>query len=166
MAKTIFRKIGGRIVPIKIRGEKNPASTSSGYISRSIRAKTEDQFVGKLNVGIPKKGKYIDVESIAVEKKFRRRGIAHQMMKYLEKIAGKSGKRFLRSDDLQSTSMVNIRKKLGKTRFFADQFGPYGEETRRISASQAKKFIRQNKTPESTGRLITATTMLKKKRKK
>jgi predicted GNAT family acetyltransferase len=169
MARVIFRKFGGRVVPIKIKNVKDPGSGLSypGQRERKIIAETDKgEWVGTLSASFPKKGKHVDVNDIRVNKEFRRRGIANKMMQRLADFAQRANKDFLRSSDLQSPSMVGIRKKLGKSRFFADQFGPYGEETRRITANKARQIIRENKSPNSKGRLVTGTTMLKKRRKK
>ena len=132
-------------------------------------------FLGKMELRVPKKGKSATVENVRVEKEFRRKGIAKNLYERAAQFLERANKKFLRSSELMSTAPVKIRQKEGqfrvggkaraRTRYFADQFGPYGEQTRRIQSKAAIEIIKQNKTPASTGRMVTATTMLKKRRK-
>ena len=88
----------------------------------------------------------------------------------------RANKKFLRSDEIMSPAQVKIRTKYGRykagskrknrTKFFADQFGPYGEKTRRVTSKEAIEIIKENKGPYGTGRRVTATTMIKKLPKK
>lgn len=181
----IFRKIGGRVIPIKISNVKDAVSQASSYGGvkyRNIIAKSKGEQIGKMSIQIDKNLKKATVLAVNVEKKFQKKGISKEMFKKATSFLERLGTRFLRSDDIQHIAQVKIRSKYGRygktfknskgtplrknrTKYVADQFGRYGEETRKISKQQAIDFIKQNKTENSTGRLVRATTMLKKRKK-
>lgn len=179
VGRVVFRKIRGRIVPVVIKNINDGAAAASSYAGnkfRKIVAETPDkQRLGTLNLLVPKKGKHAEVLSVNVEKEFRRRGISKQLFERASQFAARAGKKFLRSEDIQAVAQVKIRSSQGwfkagnklksRSRFTADQFGPYGEKTKRIGPKTAIDFIKQNNSPASTGRQIKGTTMIRRKKK-
>lgn len=183
MGKFIFRKIGGRIIPIRITNVKDAVAQASSFGTkyRNVVAKLPDgQQVAKMALEIPKKGKHANVLSVNVEKKFQKKGISKALFQRATEFLERAGLKSLRSNDIQHVAQVKIRSQYGsylrylkngipkiknRTKYFADQFPPFGESTRRITKQQAIDFIKQNKTPRSTGRQISATTFLKKRKK-
>jgi hypothetical protein len=161
----IFRKIGGRIVPITIKGVKDathdPRMTT---LARKIVAKVNGEQIGQMNLLIPKKAATSDVVNVAVEKKFRGHGISRALFKYSQKFLGRIGKKFMRSTELQHVAQVKIRQKAGKTVFVGTGFGPYGEHSVKKKGIRgvalAKDII---KNPGINGRTVSATTMIPKK---
>jgi predicted GNAT family acetyltransferase len=176
LGRIMFRKIGGRIVPIKILNLPNPKESNNFVKIRNIVAKS-DEFgqMGKLTLSIPKKGKSATIDNVMVDKEFRRKGISKNLFKRATDFLERTNKKFLHSTDMQHHAQASIRWKYGsykaggkrknRTKFFADQFGPYGEHTRKVSVRDAIEYIKQNKSPNSNGRLITATTMIKRRKK-
>lgn len=168
--------MGGKKIKIKVTGMKGNISTKT-YKERKMVATTDSgNYVGKVEFGVPKRGKHIDIQGIMVEKQYRRKGVAKQLMTQVSKFAQRIDKKFLRSNDLQSPAMAKIRSKLQKpykagnkrksgSRYFADQFGLYGEQTKRISYQEAIRIMKENNSPVSTGRQVSVTTMIKKRKK-
>ncbi len=174
LGRVLFRKIGGRIVPIKISNVADKAANASSYGDkfRHITAKLPDgEQIAKLNLRLEKKGKATLV-SVGVEEKFRKRGIAKNLFARATQFLERAGFKFLRSEEIQHGAQVKIRSSYGRykagaksknrTKFIADQFGPYGEGKMRINRDLALEILKRN----YMGRQITATTMLKKAKKK
>jgi len=177
--RVLFRKIKGRIVPIKITNRDITPPGRSMYASRKreITAWLKDEKVGKLELSVPRKGVSATLDNVSVGKEFRRRGISKNLFQRAVNFLQRANFKFLRSDELLSPAQVKIRRSQGvyritkadggykrklRTRFFADQFGPYGEQTRRITSHEAIRIIKENKTSYGTGRLVTATTFIKR----
>lgn len=175
LGRILFRKIGGRIIPIRIKNVGDIAANASqiGIKSRKIVAQVGDKIVGTLNLEIPKKGVSATIQSVNVHPNFRNFGIAKNLFDRAAKFASRIGKKFIRGEEIQHIAQIKIRGKFGwykaggipkrRTRFIADQFGPYGEHTRRIPSRVAKDIL---KGMNEQGRQIKATTMLRKLRKK
>jgi len=173
LGRYIFRKIGGRIVPIKINNIADKIANASSRTDkyRKITATAKGQLLGVLNLQIPKRGKSAIIKSVNVEKQFRRKGISKNLFARATQFLERAKYKFLRSDEIQHSAQIKIRKKYGRykagpvkknrTKFFADQFGAFGEETRRIDSLSATDILKYNR----SGRQITATTMLKKYKK-
>jgi len=175
LGRVLFRKIGGRIVPIRISNvaDKIADASSIGNKTRKIIATGhKGGFMGQLTLQIPKKGNKAYIQDVRVPKEFRRKGISKSLFARATKFLQRANFRFLRSSDLQHPAQVNIRRRAGvfkagpkrkaRSRFFADQFGQFGEDTRRVTSQEAKEILKNN----PTGRLITSTTMLKQLPKK
>ena len=175
IGKIIFRKINGRIVPIRIKNVADKiaqASDAGGSRFRKIIESSEKHgFMGQLTLRVPPRGKSAEVVDVRVVEQFRRRGISKNLFARATQFLQKAGYKFLQSTDIQHPAQVKIRKQFGKayyaggkrkagSRFFADQFGPYGEQTRRITSKDAIDILKNN----SLGRQIKATTMIKKKK--
>ena len=173
--RVIFRKIGGRIVPIKFHNVADKAASTQFVKKRNIIA-TSKEFghMGKLSLSIPKKGASADIDSVLVPSEFRKKGISKNLFKRATDFLERTKVKFLRSTDMQHHAQAKIRSGYGRykagkkgksrTKFFADQFGAWGEETRRVPFRDAIGIIKENNSPRSTGRLVTATTMLRKKK--
>ena len=179
LGRILFRKIGGRIVPIRIKNVSDPIAGASSYANRfrKITANVKGQQVAALTLSLPKKGKTATLVDVRVEKEFRRKGISKNLFARAKQFLERANFKFIRSNELLSPAQVKIRNKIGgtykagakrksRTKYFADQFGPYGEQTKRVSRQDAIEIIKQNKTPASKGRQVTATTMLNKLPKK
>lgn len=180
LGRLIWRKIGGRVIPIRIKNVAdtiaNASHQSKTVTWRQIKALTpEGQQIAKMTLEVPKKGKSATVVSVNVEKQFQKKGISKQLFARATQFLDRAGFKFIRSYEIQHVAQAKIRRAHGmykagsksknRTKFFADQFGPYGEETRRVTAKDVVEILKQNKSPRSTGRLVTATTMIKKKKK-
>jgi hypothetical protein len=170
LGRLLFRKIKGRIVPIRISNVRDAIAEQHSYGTkyRKIIAESDKEFMGQLTLEIPKKGNKAYVKDVRVPKEFRRKGISKNLFARAKSFLERYGIGFLRSQDLQHPAQVKIRKKLGgmykagakkksRSRFFADQFGPWGEETRRVMSKDAIDIIKNN----PTGRQVSGTTMLK-----
>ena len=184
LGRVIFRKVNGRIVPIRIHNVADKIAEASTWSKhRKIIAKLPNgEQIAQLNLRLPDKGKSAELLSVAVEKKFRKKDISKNLFARAKQFLERAGYKFLRSSDIQHVAQVKIRKRAGRyvipkadgtgklnrsrTRFFADQFGMYGEEKRRVISDEAIRILKENQTPQGKGRQITATTMLKKFRGK
>lgn len=173
LGRVIFRKIGGRIIPIKISNVADKiaqASDMGGSRFRKIIASSEKHgFMGQLTLRVPPKGNSAELVDVRVREEFRRRGISKNLFARATDFLKRAGYKFLRSNDIQHPAQIKIRKAFGKSysaggkrkagsRFFADQFGYYGEETRRVMSKDAIEILKNN----SRGRQISATTMIKR----
>jgi hypothetical protein len=172
IGRIIFRKINGRIIPIRISNIADPIATASSQTAkfRKIIAESpKKERLGTMFLEIPNKGKTAHVSMVEVAKPYRRKGISKNLFARAAQSLERYGFKFLRTGDLQHPAQVKIRRKLGgtykaggkrksRTRFFADQFGRYGEESRRVTSQEAKDILKNN----TSGRQVKATTMLKK----
>lgn len=173
MSKIIFRKIAGKIVPIKIGSQAaitgNTATAARKITAHAIQGK-EKVMVGNMNLTIPKKGASATVDSVNVEKKFQKHGLSRAMFKHAQEFLGRIGKKFMRSYELQHVAQVKIRTAAGKgprgkagTKFIGSGYGPYGEMSKKIRSGEAKRLI---KNPGINGQSVSATTMIPKKYRK
>jgi rhodanese-related sulfurtransferase len=127
--------------------------------------------MGQLTLKIPKKGKTADLIDVRVPKEYRRKGISKNLFARATQFLEKAGFKFLRSDDLQHPAQAKIRSAYGRykagsktknrTKFTADQFGRWGEESKLVKKDSVIAILKDN----ATGRQIKATTMLKKRKK-
>lgn len=170
LGRYLFRKVRGRVIPIKISNVSDKIAEASDYSGskfRKIIAKTDKgEHVGQLTLRIPKKGKSADLIDVRVNKEFRRKGISKNLFARASEFLDRSGFKFLRSDDIQAAAQVKIRANQGryragrkfrnKSRFVADQFGPWGEQSRRVSPKEAIDILKNNR----TGRQVKGTTMI------
>lgn len=180
LGRVIFRKIKGKVIPIRVNNVADTVTNSSEFNKkihhRILNAKLPDgQQVAKMHLQMNRKTKKATILDVRVEKDFQKRGISKNLFKRTTDFLEKAGFKFLRGDDIQSAAQVKIRKGYGRykagsksknrSKFFGDQFGKFQEETRRISSQDAIDYIKQNHTPRGTGRQISATTMIKKRKK-
>jgi hypothetical protein len=180
LGRVLFRKIGGRIIPIRISNIADKIADSSrvGLLrTRNIIATgPKKEFMGQLTLLTSSRGKAAYVQDVRVPKEFRRKSISKNLFARATQFLERTGAKFLRSDDLQHPAQIKIRNRYGfykvrtsegkiklknRTRFFADQFGPFKENTRRVSWRDAIEILKRN----LDGRQITATTMLRKRKK-
>lgn len=135
---------------------------------REISAWWGKQRVGSLNLSVPLKSKSATLMSVDVPKEFRGKGISSSLFKRTIDFLSRAKFRFLRADEILHPAQVKIRLHQGRykagkvskfrSRFFADQYGPWAEQTRRVSAREAIRITKEN----PRGQLLTATTMIKK----
>ena len=179
LGRIIWRKIGGRVIPIKISNisdKMSNASSINGKIKyRSIVAKLQNgEQVGKLNLSIPKKGVSASLLSVNVEKKFQKKGISKNLFHRATEFLSRAGKKFLNSNDIQHAAQIKIRSNYGlgnsikaggkykkRSRFIRDQVGAFGEKSKQIRASEAIDILKNNR----SGINIQGTTMLKNLKK-
>jgi predicted GNAT family acetyltransferase len=159
----IFRKLGGRIVPIKISSEK--AGETATRLIRRVKAEARmdgaTARVGTMFLNVPKTGPRATIENVDVVNMARKQGIASEMMDYAAKLLGRAGKKVLRGELLHE-AQVKIRARLGRTAFIGHGFPPHGESSRLLNqkeASLAVRTLKQSKIPSH----ITASTIIPKK---
>lgn len=175
LGRFVFRKIGGKIRRIQVRNIDMTAQGLSVYApkQREIQARVGKEVVGRMTITLPKEGKSATLKHVEVAKEYRRKGIAKNLFARAKQFLERANYRFLRSEEIINPAQIKIRSKMGgwykagkrskkRTRFFADQFGPYGEHKRRVSRNEAIDILKNNE----KGRQITATTMLKRMPKK
>ena len=175
LGRFIFRKIGGRVIPIKISNLADEVATASSKTNkyRKIIAKAGEEQVAKLNLEIPKKGKFATILDVNVEKKFQKKGISKNLFARAETFLSRIGKKFLRSNEIQHVAQIKIRRGLGRykaggkmksrTKLFVDQLGTFGEQTGKITRQEAIDLLKRG---NPKGQQITATTLLRKRPKK
>lgn len=175
LGRLMFRKIGGRIIPIRISNIADDVATASVKTDkyRQIVAKLPSgEKIAKMNLQIPRKGKTATILSVNVEPKFTKKGIAKNLFARATAFLERAGYKFVRSDDLQHPAQAKIRSAYGRykagskgknrTKFVADQFGQWGEGKKLVKKDSVLAILKDN----FLGRQITATTMLKKRVKK
>lgn len=163
MPKFIFRKIGGRIVPIKISSEK--AGVDAGHrLVRRVKAVAridgDNLRVGTMFMNVPKKGPRATIENVDVLGKARKRGISGEMFDYAAKLLGRAGKKVIRGE-LLHPAQVKIRDKM-KTALIGHGYPPHGEGVRKLNSKEAVlalKNIKNWKFPSH----VTASTIIPKK---
>ena len=175
LGKIMYRRIGGRVVPIRIHNVADQISEASMPYAkfRKIVAKTDKgEVLGTMSLTIPKKGKHAQIAGVEVRKEMRKRGISKNLMARAKQFLERANVGFLRSRDVQHVAQAKLRRGMGRykagekyksrTKFFTDQAGPFGEKSRRVSRQEAIDIIKENQTPRSTGKQVWTTTMLKK----
>lgn len=180
LGRIIWRKIGGRIIPIKISNFADKSADSVIGLNKHrkiVATLPTGKQIGKMTIAVPKKGISAEVISVNVEKEFQKKGISknlfHRAASFLERV----GKKFLNSGNIQHHAQLKIRHNFGvghsirvkgmrdgklvtkyksRTRYIADQFGVYGDESRIVKKDTAIDFLKN----DSTGRQIKASTMI------
>lgn len=179
LGRVIFRRIHGKLIPIRITNTADKVAQASDYGGNKFRqikaVLPSGETIGKMNLRVPKKGAHAEVISVNVEKQFKKKGISKNLFSRAVDFLNRAGKKFLRGEDIQHVAQAKIRSKAGwykagpkrklRTKFIADQFGYYGEESKRIKPIDAINYIKQNNSKHSTGRQIKATTFIKKAKK-
>lgn len=166
MAKFIFRKIGGRVIRIAIKGEKAGGDAFS-TIRRITAVTSEGKRAGTMYLDVPKKGISAFVQNVDVGREYRRHGISKQMFNYSQKLLGRARKKFIRSNELLHEAQLSIRRSQGaKTKVIAHGVGQYGEQSKIVKPLQARRQIKALRTgiwtPTSPSH-HSATTMINKK---
>jgi ribosomal protein S18 acetylase RimI-like enzyme len=160
MSKTVFRKIGGRIVPIKI-GSKVTRNSMGYDMNRRIVAKIDGKAVGDLEFGKPYRlNKTLRVLNVHVDQAFRGNGIATALYDHLMRLAKRS-KKFnqIESTDIIHSAAVKARNKQGAEFFSRTESGTQ----RKINFEKAMKLIEDPKYyTGKNGKAIRALTKIKK----
>lgn len=138
MSKIIFRRIGGRIVPVKISSVKSNAAMG-WHKMRNMIAKVEGKVVGSLSFG-PKmyKPKTFKIGEVSVDKAFQKKGIAGQLYKRLHEFAKKAGATKIESTQIISPAALKLRNKFDSSFYSLGK----GNRKRKISYEQAQKILR------------------------
>jgi predicted GNAT family acetyltransferase len=153
---TIFRRLGGRIVPIKIGSEKIGRTAST--VARKITAKIHGEKVGHLLMIAPESKKHVKLTGALVDPPFRSQGIASAMFEHAAKLFGRAGKKSIRTGGIEHAAQVSIREKY-KSRFFAHGRGMLTDGSKRVTANKAREIVQFS--PQS--KTVTATTLIPKK---
>ncbi len=170
LGRFIFRRIHGRIVRIKISNFADKANSFQSMKTREIVAHSEEfGRMGKLTLEIPKKAIHTNIAVVRVPEAFRKKGIAKNLFQRAAEFSERIGRKFIHSRDIQHAAQIKIRRNFGlghsiraggkykpRTRYIADQFGAYGEQSRIVKSSTAIDILKNN----STGRQIKASTMI------
>lgn len=163
MGKFIFRRIGGRIVPIKISGEK--AGDTGHKLIRRIKADAridgDTKRVGTMFLNVPKKGPRATIENVDVAAHARKEGIASELFEYAQRLLGRAGKKVVRGELLHE-AQVKIRARSGKSAFIGHGFPPHGEGSRKLNAKEAVLAVRGLKKSNVPSH-VTASTVIPKK---
>jgi GNAT superfamily N-acetyltransferase len=163
----IFRRIGGRIVPIKIGFQAIadvPGKLKSFDATRLMVATAEGKYAGSAHFRVPKTHS-VTLEDVRVAREYQRKGISKAMFREAMQTFGKEGKKFIRSNEIQHPAQVKIRSLLGKkTVYGVHGVGLYGEESRKITRAAALDYAKRIQKGDVQGfSQITATTMIPKK---
>jgi predicted GNAT family acetyltransferase len=161
MAKTIFRRIGGRIIPIRIGSEA--LGTNAGATRRLFSAKPEGSThpVSLAIVDFPKGKKHAKISAMNVTQKYRKKGIASDMFEQITDFSRRAGKKFVRSSNIEHPAQVKIRSKM-RSRFVIDE-GGYSK--RLAGAKEAAKVI-QDQFKKDVISVVRGSTSTLKRRKK
>jgi GNAT superfamily N-acetyltransferase len=136
MGKTIFRKIGGRIIPIRLTGAPRPPFLSSAA-AREMVAKVGDDVIGGIVFARKAlKPSAIKVKLIDVNSEFQGHGIGTALFERLIKLAKKIKVTEIEGGPLIDPGAVKIRAK------FASKFFTGKKE---ITAKQAIQIIEKHK---------------------
>jgi GNAT superfamily N-acetyltransferase len=143
VARTIFRRIGGRIIPIRIGSTK--VGQAMGYAKqREITAKVGGKTIGSLSAGVPIRGikKTLKAMDLDVDREFQKKGIGTALFQHLTELAKRAGYTRIKGTQLVSENAAKIRNKFD-TDFF--RFYQPGNTTKKISFEKAIKSIRKRK---------------------
>jgi len=157
VAKTIFRKIGGRIVPIRIGSVRLDTDLMGGK-ARDVFAKVGDTVLGHARIVVPDEGKFATLDYVRVNHEFRGKGIGRSLFKHAQELLGRAGKSFLRADKIQHQAQVKIRASAGKSVFIG-----YGRgQAKKLSPLEAINEVKKLRKGLDY-RDVQATTMIPKK---
>ena len=134
LGRYLFRKIGGRIVPIRINNiadKISDANNMGGLRHRKIQAiGDKGTYMGQLTLTIPKKGKTATIMDVRVPKQYQKKGISKNLFARATQFLERAKYKFLKSDEIMHPAQVKIRNKYGirrvggkiknRTKFFAD----------------------------------------------
>lgn len=110
---TLFRKIGGRIVPIRISSDKIPHSNPSTRL-RNVSARVNGQQVGSLKLDHASK-KFGHIDHVSVKPDYRKMGVGAALFEHAAKLLGKTGRTAIRSSYIEHEAQVKIRSKYRTT---------------------------------------------------
>jgi len=162
--KIIFRKIGSRIIPIRISSVK--LATGSNFykerkVTASILEKGKRIFAGSAITQHGVRKKVATLKDVKVDPVFQRYGIGTALFEHVKELFGRAGTRFLRSDGIIHPAQVKIRSKY-KTKFLGKGYGSYGEKSRLVGLNEAFDIVKPMKKADDY-RILQASTRLSKK---
>lgn len=143
MGKTIFRKIGGRIVPIKL-SSKQIETGAHFYKERLIQAahaKT-GELLGKAYVQHGTKKSTARITDITIREKFRGKGIGKALFKHIENLYSRAGFKFLRTQSAITNPIQAAIRASSNSRFLLRGVGQFGEQSKMIGGSEAVKYLK------------------------
>lgn len=162
MGKFIFRRIGGRIVPIKISSEK--ASKNTELLVRRVKAEAridgETHRVGTAFVSTRKTGIRANLENVSVRGDAKKQGIGSELYEYAQRLMGRAGKKIIRSDSIEHVAQAKIQARAGKTAFIGG--GYPGATNRKLNAKEAQLAVKNLKTSLYPA-YVTGSTVIPKK---
>lgn len=158
LGTVIFRRIKGRIVPVKITSESGEPG------ERIFSAMLKRKRVGGLRLKVPKEKKSALVDFVAVDSKLRGKGIASALLEKAAKFSDRAGKKFLRSGGLIHPGAVKNRKNLpGKTKFVRRTLGASAQKI--VTPEEAKRIAKTGGS-EKLSEFVMSTTRIKGFRKR
>lgn len=146
MAKTIFRKIGGRVVPIKLGSFKSPSNM--GFTdSRVLTAKVGKDLVGYMEVGkrLSNKKQLVVEHVQVIGKEFKSTGIGTAMYQHLLELSKRAKIKEIGSTDIISKNALAIRNKFGSDFFSRTAAGAL----RKITFEKALNIIGDLDSPKT-----------------
>lgn len=134
MGKVIFRKIGGRIVPIRISSAK--MESAMGWQGmRQITAKVNNKLIASMDYGKKiYKNSVLKIGEVGVDKEFQGVGIGRALYDRLLEIAKRGKFKKIEGTTLISSKAAKIRKDLGSD-FYV------GQSKRKITGEKAIEMI-------------------------
>lgn len=141
MAKTIFRKIGHRIIPIII-GSKSLGENANTKVTtlRRITAHINGEQIGRVDLVVPKIGNRATIAYAAVEQKFQNSGIGKAMYEHAMKLLSRAKKEFLHSEEIINPAVIKVRSSLGPSKFIAHGVGKNGRSVKILSPEKAVDY--------------------------
>ena len=139
----IFRRIGGRLVPIKIGSSKADAELLklTRRVTATARIDGENKRVGTMFLSVPKFGTRATVQNVDVIGEAQKQGIATELFDHAKKLLGRAGKKVMRGEILHE-AQVKIRDKAGKSAFIGLGLGKYQETAAKLTADQAADALK------------------------
>lgn len=163
MGRVIFRKIGGRMVPITISTEN--FSGGKKILAHTINKIGEKVKVGAMDIS-NNKGASSTLSHVKVEPHFRKKGVSGDLFNTALEELGKEGKKFLRSESIIHPAQVSIRNRK-QTKFIGQGMGIHGDKTKILGRSKTYESVKKISKGYSPGAndpvSVKATTMIPKK---
>lgn len=158
--KMVWIMVRGRRIPIRIKNTKTTETYGGlkGLKERKLEAfGKNDEYLGKLSFGVPKKGKSVEVFSVNVPPEHRLQGISKALFQRMNEFSGRIGKDFVRSLNIESKAQLKIRKQYKSK--FVQEFKDWGSDRNSAVISLQKALKELGPGKQST---ITSSTRIPK----
>lgn len=139
MKKTIFRKIGGRIVPITVEKVVTAQKHNPDAVDISIKLREGFNRIGEFWAQQSWRKQSRFIVGSQINPQFRKQGLGKEFYKKLGEEIRKHGGRFMVGSTDNVTTIRKVREAAGKTRSFVDRGGPYTATTHVTILKKLKK---------------------------
>jgi predicted GNAT family acetyltransferase len=139
--RIIFKRIRGRIVPIKIESRVASEIGDSSKKILTVRASGKRRLFGSMRTDVSPYKRAARVQDTLVNDKVRGAGLSTELFREtLEKLKGMKFKSL--AGEVQHPAQVKIRAKF-KSRFYDQYSGPHGDRFKLMGAKEAESTVKK-----------------------